>query len=43
MFYGGLAGVGIVLIAAIVVGIALRFGGSRLRAQLNEEYGKRQK
>jgi hypothetical protein len=40
LFYGGLVGMGFVLVAAAVAVIVLRFSGLRLRALLDETYGK---
>lgn len=39
LFYGGIAGMAIVLIIAIVVIIALSGSRKRLRCKMNEEYG----
>jgi hypothetical protein len=41
LFYGGLAGAGLILVVAVIAGIALGLSGARLRARLETEYGKR--
>ena len=41
LFYGGLCGLALTLVAAAIVAIALGLRGRRLRAQLDEEYGKK--
>ena len=38
-FYGGIAGMAIVAVAAIIVAIILAGSRKRLRRKLNEEYG----
>ena len=38
-FYGGIAGMAIVAVAAIIVAIVLAGSRKRLRRKLNEEYG----
>jgi hypothetical protein len=43
LFYGGLCGLGLSLVAALAVAVVLGMGGARLRARLDEEYGKRKK
>jgi LDH2 family malate/lactate/ureidoglycolate dehydrogenase len=43
LFYGGLAGVALSLILAVIAGIVLGLSWTRLNAQLDEEYGKKRK
>lgn len=43
LFYGGIAGMTIVSIAAVVVIIVLSGSRKRLRRKLNEEYGSNTK
>jgi hypothetical protein len=41
LFYGGLAALALTLIAAAVVAVVLGVSGARIRARLDEEYGKK--
>ena len=43
MFYGGIAGMGLVLIAAVVAALILSRSKARLTKKLDEEYGTREK
>jgi hypothetical protein len=43
LFYGGLAALGLILVAAVIVAVALGVGGARLRARLDEEYGEKRR
>lgn len=40
MFYGGIAGMGICLIAAVIAAVIIGKGRTRLKKKLDEEYGK---
>lgn len=39
LFYGGIAGMGIIVVVAIIVIAVLAGSRKRLRTKLNEEYG----
>jgi hypothetical protein len=41
LFYGGLCGLVLTLVAATIVAVVLGLRGRRLRARLEEEYGKK--
>jgi hypothetical protein len=43
LFYGGLCGLALTLVAAAISAVVLGIGGVRLRARLDEEYGKKSK
>jgi hypothetical protein len=43
LFRSGLAVLGLTLIAAVIVAVALGVYGARLRARLDEEYGKKRR
>jgi len=42
MFYGGIAGMGLVLVVGLVVFLVLSRSKARLTKKLDEEYGKRE-
>lgn len=39
MFYGGLAGAAVTLLAAIIAAISLARGNKRIKRKLDQEYG----
>lgn len=43
LFYGGIVGMGLALIASVIAILMLRKSGVRLKRQLDAEYGARDK
>ena len=43
LFYGGLAGMAVTIVAAVIAVIILASGNKRIKSKLNQEYGEKMK